>query len=148
MDVQPLQTGGQGIADVRKHLAQLLGGLIEESLAERQGHAAELAVEGLDTGGQRALGVGLQEALVCGSPIACEKGVGDEVGEQGKREDILVGPSVVSLENAVKEVVGGNVIEESEDGVGKGQTLTHFAFKGLHRFPSQSETWRGEEITY
>jgi hypothetical protein len=49
----------------------------------------------------------------------------------------------VSLENAVQEVVGGNVIEESEDGIGQGQTLTHFAFKSLHRFPSQSENMKG-----
>jgi hypothetical protein len=87
--------------------------------------------------------VGLQEALVSGGLIACQEGVGEEVGEQGKGEDILVGPSVVSLENAVQEVVGGNVIEESEDGIGKGQTLTHFAFKSLHQIPSQSKNGRG-----
>jgi hypothetical protein len=114
IDVQPLQTGGQGIAGVRKHLTQLLGGLVEESLAEQQGHAAELAVKGLDTGRQRALGAGLQEALMGGGLLACEKGVGDEVSEQGEGEDLLIGPSMVSLEDTVQEVVGRNVIEQSE----------------------------------
>ena len=54
---------------------------------------------------------------------------------------------MVRRENTVQEVVGGNVIEEAEDGIGAGQTLTYFVFKGLHRIPATSETREDRETT-
>ena len=75
--------------------------------------------------------MGLLKALV-GGALASEERVRDDLDKLGEREDVLVGTTAIAVEDVAEEVVGGAEVEETEDGIGERQTLTEFAFKGLH----------------
>jgi hypothetical protein len=134
---RPSREAGEGLDGVGEDEAESGGGFGQESLTEWEWDAAELAVHGLDAGGQGAEVEGLAEGVVV-RPLAVEEGVGDQLDEVGEREEILIGPSTVAVEELVEEVVRGAEVQEGENGIGQGQPPTHFPLKGFHGGPSST----------
>src|SRR5262249_16551380 len=143
--VESLQAGGQRVVRVGEDLAQAGGGLEEEALAQGQGGTAEVTVDGLNAGGQRALVLGALEMPMGGKPLS-EGGGGGGGGRAREGEGMLVGAGAVAVEDLREEVVRQGVVEETENGIGQRQTLTDLTFKGLHRGSSRKPAGPGGNL--
>jgi hypothetical protein len=100
------QAVGPGGAGRRAGVAQSVGGLREQALAEGPGGAGQLAVPGLEGGGPGAVRAGAGAALGAGAGVL-PQGAGDQVDEEGGRDDGLGGGAAMALEGAGAEVLFG-----------------------------------------